>query len=88
MSHFGPRNLAVYVCSHVFATERPILVVSHADGDWQFLCGSSHEESDEPRHVGVEHLIERDTTLEALADLPVGSNAERATVTSAWVLSA
>ncbi len=88
MSRFGPDNLGVYVCSHVFANERPVLLVSHADGDWQFLCGVAHESFDGPHHVGVGHLIGRDSTLEAVADLAIDGTAERATVAGEWVRNA
>ena len=88
MSAFGPENLGVFVCSHVFAQERPILFVVHADGDWQFLCGDSHEDGDGPHYVGVGHLVHRDPTLESIAHLPNGASAERASVEHAWVCDA
>ncbi len=38
------RHTGVYVCARV-AQGSPILYVSHdADGDWQFLCGGTHED--------------------------------------------
>lgn len=85
MSAFGPDNLGVFVCQHVFAQERPILFVVHMEGDWQFLCGEAHEEDDLPRHVGVGHLLQRDPTLESIAHIPDGASAERQSVEHAWV---
>ena len=87
MNAFGPNNLGVYVCSHVFRQQRPILLVSHADGDWQFLCGGYHEDDELPHVVGIGHLIARDHTLEGLASLPVDADAERESVEHQWVWS-
>jgi hypothetical protein len=78
------RELAAFVCSHVFQDTRPILLASRADGDWQFLCGDVHE-GDTPRVVGVEHIFGRDPTVAALRDLPVDWEAERATADSPWI---
>jgi hypothetical protein len=85
MTVFGSEHLAVYLCSHVFNQERPVLLVSHAGNDWQFLCGDTHPESEVPVIVGVMHLVARDPTLEQVADLPPGGEAERASIDHAWV---
>ena len=87
MNAFGPDNLAVYICSHVSNQERPILLVSHADGDWQFLCGAFHDIDELPKVVGVGHLVGRDSTLIELACLPLGEEAERLSVEHPWVWS-
>jgi hypothetical protein len=40
-----PENLGVFVCDNVRLHGMPILYVSHdEEGDWQFLCGGTHEE--------------------------------------------
>jgi hypothetical protein len=80
----GPSNLAVYVCDHVFDKSRPVLFVSRAGGDWQFLCGENHPEGAIPHVVGLGHLVDRDPTLLELARLPEGWEAERASVDEAW----
>ncbi|HMF88855.1 MAG TPA: hypothetical protein VK575_12315 [Gemmatimonadaceae bacterium] len=56
-------EVAAYVCSHVFEHERPILLVIHDEGDWQFLCGGVHEDAETPRVIGLNHLVETDPTL-------------------------
>ena len=81
---FSPPNLLVFVCEHVFSRELPILVVSHADGDWQFLCGGDHE-GQKPRIVCVSHVLGVDESLNELADLAVDEEAERKSATDAWV---
>jgi len=74
-----------YVCTHVALRERPILLVDHSDGDWQFLCGSPHHESSECRVVGVGHLLEIDPSLLEIQDLPEGTEATRVDVNSPWI---
>jgi hypothetical protein len=84
MTSFGADHLPAYVCSHVFSAERPILLVSHEGGDWQFLCGSTHP-GEQPIVVGIAHLVQRDPSLEDVADLAVDEDAERDSPGSSWV---
>lgn len=74
-----------YVCSHVFNDTRPILLVSRAGGDWQCLCGGSHETGEVPNVVGLNHLLERDKSLRELKDLPAEWEAERKSVNAPWI---
>jgi len=78
------REAVAYVCSHIFDATRPVLLVSRQDGDWQFLCGGPHEADEKPRVVGLNHLVERDTTLRDILDLPSDWDAERSEMTGAW----
>lgn len=78
-------EVAAFVCSHVFNDTRPVLLVSRAGGDWQCLCGGSHEAGEVPSVVGLNHLLERDSTLRALQDLPDEWEAERASVKDPWI---
>ena len=78
-------EMPVYVCSHVFANTRPVLLVSRAGGDWQCLCGGEHDSSEVPHVVGLNHLVERDSTLAELQDLPGDWEAERGNVGDAWI---
>jgi hypothetical protein len=88
MSAFAPETLGVFVCSHVFAQERPILLVVHDDNDWQFLCGGTHPNGEVPQYIGIDHLVQRDPTLEQVASIPNGGQAERASVEHSWVCDA
>jgi len=75
-----------YVCVHVFDSSRPILLVSRSDGDWSFLCGAVHEDTAENyRVVGIGHIVDRDATLNELADLAPKWEAERPSVGDPWV---
>jgi hypothetical protein len=78
-------EIAAYVCSHVFDGTRPILLVSREGGDWQCLCGLTHESSEVPKVVGLNHLLERDPSLQELEDLPNDWEAERASVSDPWI---
>lgn len=79
------REQAAFVCSHVFDMTRPILLVAHEGGDWQFLCGDVHRPGEKPRVVGLEHLTERDEQLSEVLDLPEGWEAERTGPAQPWV---
>ncbi len=82
---FTPKNLGVIVCGCVFKNEKPILYVSHSGKDWQFLCGDEHESIEGAKVVGVGHLTERDPSLNQLANLPKGWEADRIDQSSEWV---
>jgi hypothetical protein len=76
---------AAFVCSHVFENSRPVLLVSRAGGDWQFLCGGGHEAQEKPHVVGLNHLVERDGSLSELVDLPPDWEAERTGIGEPWI---
>ena len=63
----------------------PILLVTHDadDGSWQFLCGTTSDPTD-ARVVGLGRMYARDATLGALADLPEGWQASRASAEGPW----
>jgi hypothetical protein len=78
-------EVPAFVCAHVFADSLPILRVSREGGDWQCLCGGMHESGEVPKVVGLNHLIERDRTLEQLHDLPIDWEAERRIASDPWI---
>lgn len=79
-----PENKPCFTCVHVLNKEKPILYVSHdADGDWQFLCGAEHDES-EARVIGLKQATEIDTTVNDLYEMPLGVGAERDRVGAKW----
>ncbi|QGZ39314.1 hypothetical protein IP92_02438 [Pseudoduganella flava] len=83
MSEFDNPHRGAFVCPHVFHAERPILLVVHEGGDWQFLCGGT--DHSDGRLVGIGHLIERDATLREVEDLAEGEQAERERVGAPWL---
>jgi YD repeat-containing protein len=52
------RETAAYVCSHIFAATRPVLLVSREDGDWQFLCGVTTPDNkvSSISYIGFRHI--------------------------------
>jgi hypothetical protein len=70
----------------VLHREKPVLLVSRADGPWCFLCGGPHEQSTADfKAVGLECVLEQDASLVVLLDdLEPGWEAERSDVTSPW----
>lgn len=82
-----PENTAGFCCEHVFTRSRPVLYVRHdQDGDWQFLCGDTHDGG--PRLVCLGCVIERDPSLLTLADLPAGWGAIRERLGATWMREA
>jgi hypothetical protein len=78
---------AVFVCKHIFEGSRPVLLVSHSEDDWQFLCGENHTASELPEVVGLNHILERDFSIVAIMDIPVDCEAERQTTSSPWIIT-
>ena len=73
-----------FICDHIHKYQLPILRVCHDyNGDWQFLCGGGHSES-EPIVVCLGCALERDESLLKLSDLPKGWGAERPAPGEAW----
>jgi hypothetical protein len=79
------RELATFVCSHVFANTSPVLLVAREGGDWMHLCGQLHQEDEEYHIVGIDHLIDRDPSLREVQELADDSEAERLAVGMPWL---
>lgn len=69
MNKLGKDNEPAYICSHIFNKTHPILYVCREDGDWQFLCGQTHNENELPQIVCLSHMLEYDPTLNELENL-------------------
>ena len=63
----------------------PILMVAHDadDGGWQFLCGTTNDPA-EGLIVHLHEIVERDQTLNEVADLALGWIAFRSAVGAEW----
>lgn len=77
----------VLVCQHVFDATRPTLLVAREDGEWIFACGAFHSDSERFHVVGVNHLYERDGSLQSLPPLLEGYEAERAAIDQPWTVT-
>jgi hypothetical protein len=75
-------------CTHVLSEERPILLVSREqNGDVLALCGGDDDSPEALMEVTLAQLLELDSTLGVLADLPDGWAALRESPDSDWARS-
>lgn len=83
------RHTGVFVCKRVVDGAPILYVARDADGDWQFLCGGQHEDGGEDSGllICLEHLVARDPSLNALADLCTNHHANRATPDDTWTIT-
>ena len=80
------RNVAAVTTKKVMLEKYPILMVVHyADDDsWAFTCGTTNK-PDDLMLVGMGEVVDQDSTLNAIADLPPGWSAIRKSVNSKWI---
>ena len=79
------RELAAFICEHVFDDSRPVLlVVKDDEGDWQLLCGAEHSGPPLGKVVGLNHLLDRDPSINEVLDLDEGWEAERISAAAPW----
>ncbi|QSX74718.1 hypothetical protein HIV01_016350 [Lysobacter arenosi] len=80
-----PVETGTFTTRQVLEGGFPILEVYHdADGDWQFLCGTTTDTED-LKLVCLGCMVERDSGLLALADLPLGWCAVRDRAEDPWL---
>ena len=77
-----------YVCTHIFADERPVLYMCRDAGDHILACGGDdHVQSpDSWRVVHLSHLLEQDASLKVVGELIDGQQAERSAVERVWTV--
>jgi hypothetical protein len=79
-----PATLAVFSVREIVFGGKPILFVSHDDdGGWQFLTGETARKEDAVI-VGLKEIVELDSSVATLADLPTGWIATRRSPNAAW----
>ncbi len=78
------RELATFICTHIFEATHPVLLVAREQGDWMFLCGGMHYSDGDYHIAGRNHLLEADATLYQVLDLDHGWEAEREFVGGPW----
>ncbi len=79
------KNRAVFTTRPVIHDNHPILLVSHdEEGEWHFVCGTTHQTED-GLTVSLVEMVQRDPTLAELADLPEGWKAVRPEAGAPWV---
>ena len=80
-----PPNMAVITFSAILDGSEEITFVSHDadDGSWQFL-GSSEIDETNAMVVSLHSMVELDSTISELADLPLGWHARRESLSGQW----
>ena len=80
-----PKKLMVITSKQVVHERNPILYVTHdlEDGMWQFHDGSDVSE-DDAMILTLEEVVGIDSSLQMLADLPLGWCAWRRSQDEAW----
>lgn len=77
-------DAGVFTTRQVLESTQPIRDVYHDhDGDWQFLCGTTLDSSD-LKLVCFGCMVEQDSSLLELSDLPTGWCAYRESPDSPW----
>jgi hypothetical protein len=81
-----PENTVVFATTKVLKDNKPILHVSHDEDDstWQFHSAEVVQEN-EVMTVSLKEVVDYDSTVTGLADLPLGWSAERETLKDGWV---
>jgi len=80
-----PPNVSVVTQQTILKEGKPILLVIHdeEDGGWQFLDGGEFR-VDAAMLVGLKTVLNHDASIAALADLPLGWQAQRAGLEDPW----
>jgi hypothetical protein len=81
-----PPHTGVFTTKRVMSGDDHVTRVFHdvEDGAWQFH-GPGESKSEDLAYVCFHHIVDKDATIEGLADLPVGWCAWRENVTAPWV---
>ena len=79
-------HTGVYTTKRIMNGDEPILYVFHdaEDGAWQFH-GASESMPEDASLICFHHIIDKDSTIKELADLPRGWCAKRERASDAWV---
>jgi hypothetical protein len=80
-------STAVITTKYVLNENSPILFVNHfEDGFWQF-CGSENNLEDaDYKIISLEEMIEIDSSILEISDLPYEGMAYREDVNSVWII--
>jgi hypothetical protein len=81
-----PPHTGVFTTKRVMSGDDPVTRVFHdvEDGAWQFH-GPDESKPEDLAYVCFHHIVDNDTTIKDLADLPVGWCAWRENVKAPWV---
>lgn len=81
-----PTNTEVLTSKYVIKDMQPVLFVSHSMcGEWQFHCGNNDFAAKNIMLVPLANMLDCDSTLDDIADLPLNSSATRQYVGDEWI---
>ncbi len=84
-------DTSVVTSVYVVNENMPILYVSHEQDEdgviWQFHCGNDDYDMNKMLLVSLDNIVDVDTTIQEVADLPLNSVARRKHVGDEWVYS-
>lgn len=82
-----PPNVAVFTTTQVIRDAQPILYVSHdeEDGAWQFHTGDDHVYERDAMVVSLSEILDYDSSIRELHDLPYGWIVTRPKIGASWV---
>ena len=79
-------DTAVVSSTYIFKENQPVLYVIHnADNDWQFHSGNHDYANEKLMLVSLSEVLDMDSKLNEVADLPENHCAERGSVGDKWV---
>jgi hypothetical protein len=80
-------DIYIFTTKYVMKNGSPIVRVLHdEDGDWQFLGNEGNLQETDAMVVSLEEIIEFDTTLSEIIDLPIGKQALRNNIGEPWYI--
>ena len=84
-SFADPPNVATITVRQITSRQQPILLVCHEeeDGTWLFLTGGAFNAEDSTM-VSLRTILQLDSSVSALSDLPLGWEASRESPTHPW----
>ncbi|QNL48113.1 hypothetical protein H8S90_15000 [Olivibacter sp. SDN3] len=78
-------EVAVFTTKYVLEGKSPILYVYHYDdGSWQFNGKERNINDEDYRIISLSEIVELDTTIQGILDLPLGFEAFRETRDKSW----
>jgi hypothetical protein len=79
-------QIYVFTTRFVIKNNSPITFITHDEnGDWQFMGDDDFEEND-AMIVSLEEMIEHDSSILEVADLPYNCKAYRENINSHWII--
>ena len=84
-----PMNTAVFTTKYVLEERKPITYVTHDsdDGAWQFFSNDEFDDFESvAKIVGLGEILEMDSSILELADMPEGYYAYRESLSEKWII--